>query len=104
MEIATIVETATAVGPELIVLFFVLVGLYNKNVLIAAKRLTREDPAGKALRIIDNADIDTLEKVVDNVSYQVKIAQAKKEDVSAEAKTDVYDGIRAAVEKKSLSE
>lgn len=102
MEIATIVETATAVGPELIVLFFVLVGLYNKNVLIAAKKLQKEDPTGKALNIIEKADVNELSRVLDKLDNQIRVLEAKQEEAAQPQINEIYKGVEAAVKKKNL--
>jgi hypothetical protein len=102
MEFATIVETAMAVGPELIVLFLVLIGLYNKNALITAKRLLKEDPAGKALNIIEKADVNELSRVLDRLDNQIKVLEAKQEEAAQPQINEIYKGVEAAVKKKNL--
>jgi hypothetical protein len=103
MEFATIVESVLTVGPELLVLFFVLIGLYNKNILVLAKRLARADPAGKALNIIDNADVDDLSRTIMRAKQQIEIADARKDGITPEQKEEIYKGVENAIKKKSLS-
>jgi len=102
MEIATIVESVLTVGPELLVLFFVLIGLYNKNVLIAAKKLQKEDPAGKALNIIEKADVNELSRVLDRLDNQIRVLEAKQEEAAQPQINEIYKGVEAAVKKKNL--
>lgn len=104
MEVATLVELVGANISTIVVVVLVLVGIVNKQVLITARKLAKEDPAGKALKIVEKADINELAKVVDQISTEVMLQDARGDKATPEAKNRVYDSVESAVKKKRLED